>query len=94
MPATYEGYVRYEDGSVVSAQCAEGRHGECPDDTEPGTERDGGGPLEGYYCVCPGCDSCGYVPVRQGGLFTDADGNFHTPEAERAYRQMHGGTPD
>jgi hypothetical protein len=25
----------------------------------------------------------------RGGLFMDADGNFHTPEAEQAYRDLH-----
>lgn len=50
--STYEGYVRFGAGEVYSVQCHEGRHDECPDDTPEGTETDGGGPLEGYYCEC------------------------------------------
>ena len=48
----YEGYVKHSAGEVYSVQCAEDRHEECPDDTTEGTETDGGGPLEGYYCEC------------------------------------------
>jgi hypothetical protein len=47
----YEGYVRYADKTIVSLQCFEGRHDECP--AEIGA---GGSPvLEGYYCECPEC---------------------------------------
>jgi hypothetical protein len=46
----YEGYIRYADDSIISLQCHENRCGECPDNTPEGTETDGGGPLEGYYC--------------------------------------------
>jgi len=52
---TYEGHVTYADGSVVSIQCFEGRNGECPDDTRPAAEVDGGGPLLGRYCEHPHC---------------------------------------
>jgi hypothetical protein len=51
----YEGYVRFADDSVVSLQCFEDRHDECPDITPPGQETDRGGPLEGNYCECSCC---------------------------------------
>jgi hypothetical protein len=51
----YEGHVTFADGTVRSLQCYEGRHGECPDATPPGWERDRGGPLNGRHCECPGC---------------------------------------
>jgi len=57
---TYEGHVTYADDMIVSLQCFEGRHGECPDPScAGGTPADDGigmGPLaNGYYCECPAC---------------------------------------
>ena len=49
----YQGHVRYADGTVVSLQCYDGDHGQCPDTTAPGEDRDSG-PLDGYLCEC-GC---------------------------------------
>lgn len=52
----YEGHVTYADGSRVSLQCHEGRHGQCPDTaSDDDGHRDGSGPLDGYYCECTGC---------------------------------------
>jgi len=51
----YEGYERHSDGTVISAQCEEGRHSECYDTTSDDDTGPMGGPLEGYYCECPGC---------------------------------------
>jgi hypothetical protein len=42
MEKTFEGYVRFADGSIVSLQCFEGRASECP-----GTFPDG------YVCEGP-----------------------------------------
>jgi hypothetical protein len=55
---TYEGFVRLADDTVISAQCSEGRCGECPDDTPDGEEGPGGGPLAGYYCE----HNCDHTP--------------------------------
>lgn len=53
---SYEGHVRFAAGEVISVQCFEGRHGECPQvDVPEGTETDRNGPLEGYHCECSGC---------------------------------------
>lgn len=54
----YEGHVRFADSQVVSLQCFEGRHDECPDKTchtdDDIPERYG--PLDGYVCECgAGC---------------------------------------
>jgi hypothetical protein len=53
---TNEGYVQYVSGEVMSLQCFEGRHAECPDETPPeGPPDDEAGPLDhGWYCEC-GC---------------------------------------
>src|ERR1039457_960034 len=51
----YEGYAVFADGSKVSLQCYDGRHGECPDITPPGAEDSHGGPFGGHYCECSGC---------------------------------------
>jgi hypothetical protein len=48
----YEGYVKYADDSVVSIQCFEQRHAECPSPHDD-APIDGNGPLDGYYCECP-----------------------------------------
>lgn len=52
----YEGYVKYADDTVVSLQCFEERHGECPAHATPA--------LNGYFCECsqPGCEA----PDRRG----------------------------
>jgi hypothetical protein len=50
----YQGYIRYADDTIVSLQCFEGDHGQCPDVTRAGEGNDNG-PLDGYHCECPGC---------------------------------------
>ena len=54
-PRTYEGHMVFADSTIVSLQCLEGRHSECPDTTPPGEERDDGGPFGGYFCECGAC---------------------------------------
>jgi hypothetical protein len=55
---TYEGHVRYADSSVVSLQCFEGRHAECPQiDTAEGDPLNT--PLTGYCCEC-----CNHGPAE------------------------------
>jgi hypothetical protein len=51
-----EGYVKFADGSVVSLECHEGRHRDCPD------SRAAGANLDGYFCEC-GCDA--HVDVEE-----------------------------
>ncbi len=53
----YEGHVRYADSSIVSLQCFEDRHQECPQVALTQQADDfGAGPLEGFHCEC-GCHS-------------------------------------
>jgi hypothetical protein len=52
---TYEGHVVFADGTKLSLQCHEGRHGECPDTTPAGQEYGSTGPFGGHFCECPGC---------------------------------------
>lgn len=48
--ASYEGYVKFADDTVICLPCFEGRHGGCPDcGAEEGT-----GSLDGYNCECSG----------------------------------------
>jgi hypothetical protein len=60
---SYEGYVKYADGSVISVQCAEGRCLECPDELPDG-EMNGSSaePVlgDGYYCE----HGCGHGPAE------------------------------
>jgi hypothetical protein len=54
----YEDYVKFSGGEVLSTQCNEDRHGECPqgpDDEETGVPP-GDPVLDGYYCEC----DCGH----------------------------------
>jgi hypothetical protein len=78
-PREYEGYVRFADSSVVSLQCFQGRHDECPDNTPDGEETDPGsplgGPLEGYYCECSGCPARPQLPTPAGPAY---DGDART----------------
>ena len=53
---TYEGFAKFADDTVVSLQCYDGRHAECPQEEdaqgEPlNTPLDDGN----YCCECSGC---------------------------------------
>lgn len=54
---SYEGHVKYADSTVVSLQCYDERHGQCPQAADDENGEPQGPPLfEGYYCEC----SCGH----------------------------------
>ena len=61
-----EGPVRFADGSVVSLECHEERHGDCPDDHTDGSE--GNGSQDGYNCEC----SCSGAETADSRTRTDA----------------------
>lgn len=66
---SYEGLVKFADGSVISIQCFDGRCGECPDvvHTPDGDVNDGAGPtLDGKYCE-HGCDGVSKTEAEREG---------------------------
>jgi hypothetical protein len=75
---TYEGEVRYADGTRVSLQCFENRCGECPDETTEGDEADG--PLKGGYNCVHYCDH-GPAGSRAGAAGPPAED--HGPQSRR-----------
>jgi hypothetical protein len=91
---TYEGHVAFADGTLRSLQCYEGRHGECPDVTPPGWERDRGGPLNGHYCECPGCPGhptapAGPAPAVEARYFYGAQLVRYAADGEQPNSDMY-----
>jgi hypothetical protein len=61
---SYEGTIKYADGSAVSIQCFEGRCAECPDAANHVEDGPFTGPaLDGYYCEHD-CDELSTVAER------------------------------
>ena len=68
---TYEGYVKFAGDEVLSLQCFEGRHAECPDianHAEDGPHAPSA--LDGYYCECSCPDEDGGNPCSVPELDT------------------------